>query len=115
MPTKMEAYEQVMSAILADPDRSIEGTIARGIQAGIALERERIRAILDPAPAGLEKSAIVLALSGDCSLEAALHFFAMHEVAPTPVTAAEVRARRSAFKLIENEQTTEECHAREAP
>src|SRR5947209_7283244 len=115
MPTKIELHTEVMAAIIADPDRSIEGAIARGIEAGIALERERIRAILSPTPAGLEKPAIVLALSGACSLEAALHFFAMHEAPPTPVTAVEVRARRAAFKLIENKHTAEDCHARKAP
>jgi hypothetical protein len=116
MSTKIEtAYADVMTAIMADRDRSVEGAIARGIRAGIKLERDRINAIFElPAPEGLQRAAILMAL-GNASIDDVLGLFALHAAPPTPVTAAEVRARRAAFKLIENNSTTESFHVGQTP
>lgn len=102
--TEAEAYAQVMTAVIEDRDRSIESAIARGIRAGITLERERIRTIIGlPTPEGLERAAIALAVTGTCSVDAVREFIEMHTAPPMPVTDVEARARRAAFKVIENE------------
>lgn len=109
------AYAQVMSAVIEDPDRSIEGAITRGIKAGIIAERQRIRAVIGlPAARGLESAAIALALSGGCSIEVAEQLLAAHAPPPTPITNAEACARRAAFKIIHS-QSEEINHACEAP
>jgi hypothetical protein len=99
-----------------DFDATFEAAFAQGVARGTQAERERIKAILElSAPAGLEKAAIVMALSGSCSVEAVAGLIALYAVPPAPVTAAEVKARRAALKLIDNENITESDHASKAP
>ena len=110
MLTVDEARNQVMLDVIADRDRSVESTIARGIRAGIAIERDRISTILRlPTPRGLEKAAIAMALSGDLTVDAVVGLFALYDGAG--VTAAEVQIRRAGFHLIENNSVTEEHDA----
>lgn len=107
MPTEVEAHSDVMQAILADPNRSLENAISCGIRAGIAAERERIRIILEmPTPEGLQRAAIAMALA-NVPLEVVASTLALYDVPPAPVSEAEVRARRALFKLVENESKEE--------
>ena len=63
--SRADAYAKVMQAVLDDHDRSIERTIAHGLNAGIELERQRVRAILElPTPVGLEKAVIAMIVHG---------------------------------------------------
>jgi hypothetical protein len=92
-----ETEAEVLSAVFADRNRSVESAVARGIQAGVALERARIRAIFEmPMRADLQKAVTVMALHG-CSAEAVRGLVALYEA---PVSSADVAARRKAFRVI---------------
>lgn len=98
-----------------DREHSSADAFAQGFARGVDAERTRIAAILNlPEAVGMERAAIVAALSGACSLDAVQSLFALYDKPPSPVTAAEVRARRAAFKIIFN-PTEEDKNAGEAP
>ena len=99
--TRAAAYSQAMEDILADPDRTLESAIIRGIRAGIDLERRRIAAILRaPEAAGRLELALWLALhEADIPDECAIGIMA--SAAPTgSADVIDIAARRAALKLI---------------
>ncbi|MDR3401947.1 MAG: hypothetical protein P4L99_05545 [Chthoniobacter sp.] len=58
---------EVMAAVFADRDRSVERAVELGISAGIAHERERMRQILEldvPPARGIERAIIIMGLAG---------------------------------------------------
>jgi len=100
MMTRTQAQENALRAVFGDRGRSIESIVERGIDAGIALERERFRAILELAiPPGIERAVSVMALAG-CSPAEIAAFVATLE----KVSDEDARARRQAFRLVNVEE-----------
>lgn len=67
MRTVAEVRTDVMLAVFADRDRSVERAVDLAIIAGIAHERERMREILEievPPARGIERALIIMGLSG---------------------------------------------------
>jgi hypothetical protein len=85
--TKAEAFSEVMATIVADRNRTLERAILLGVEAGMRIELERIKTILEmPAPTALQAVAIAMALNG-CSVEAVAGLVDLHT--PHPVVDAE--------------------------
>ena len=105
---RAEAYTKIMLAVLDDRNRSLENAIERGIEAGIMLERDRVKSIVElPIPAGLGKAVIAMILHG-ATQEAVAGLLELYAEPTAPVSVAEVRRRRATFRLVEHEKKTEE-------
>jgi hypothetical protein len=98
--TVTDVRAEVLNAVFADHDRSVEGVVDRAIAAGIEFERARIRAILElSAPAGLEKALVALALSPNTTVDVAAEFFAKF-----PLDPRHAETLRAGFRVV---RTTE--------
>jgi hypothetical protein len=101
---KPTLHAEVMHAVFADRDRSVEKAVEFGINAGIEFERERIRSILElSAPPGLAKAMQIYALNASTTAESAAQFIATFQVSPAQATEF-----RRMFRLVDHETKIEE-------
>lgn len=101
MTSTADIEAEVRLAVIEGADRSLERVVqvavARGIEAGIARDRARIKAIfaLWPFPPGIERAVFIMVESG-CSPDEVAGLLAIFE----HVSDVDAQARRQSFRLI---------------